>query len=268
MICRFYIKDKLKSFYFLILKLIYIVLLLTFCFSALAEESLISVVTSRNGNVTYINLAPFQYEAKKKDLELIQVSPENPADNRKPGELRPMELIMYSTCNRGDPKRESALGFRAQVLLVSFLLSQHPNDRPVAYYLMPTGLFRMLKEAIRGHPYFQEEGIIRVEGIHNKIWEVDIQRSDVTGIANPNKDYSISFSKDADQPLFIEALKSAAKPAENQVPQVTILLESPSLYVRATYNLIHKGARQYQPIKTMNIISWWSKQQKWCPLTG
>ena len=264
MMYRFFIKDKLNFFYFLILKLIRIILFLTFCFSVLAEESLISVVTSRNGNVTYINLSPLQYEAKKKDLKLIQVSPENPVDNRKPGELRPMKLIMYSTCNRGDPKRESALGFRAQVLLVSFLMSPHPDDLLAAYYLLPLGWFRMLKEAIRGHPYFYEEGIIRIDGIHNKIWEVNIQRSDVTAV-NSKTDYFIEFAKDADQPLFIEALKSSAKPAKNQVPQVTILLESPSLYVRATYNLIHKGARQYQPIKTMNIISWWSKQQKWCP---
>ena len=218
------------------------------------------MVISRNGNVSYINLAPLSYKAKRKGLDPIHVSP-GTFDNKR---LRPMELIIYSTCNRGDPQQESVLGFRAQVLLVSFLLSQHPDDKPVAYYLMPSGWSRMLKEAIRGHPHFQEEGIIRIDG-HDKLWNVNIQRSDVTGIANPNKDYSIKIVKEADQPLFIQALMSAAKPSAKGIPQVTVLLESPSLYVKAAYALIHKGARQYQPIKTMNIRKWWSKQQKWCP---
>ena len=116
------------------------------------------------------------------------------------------------------------------------------------------------------NPHFQEEGVIRIAGVHNKLWEVNIERSDVTRIANPNKDYSISFSKDADQPLFIQALLSAAKLSAKGIPQVTLILESPSLYVGATYVLIYRGARQYQPIRTMNIMEWWRKQQKWCPI--
>ena len=264
MSCHFFIKNKWKTFYFLALKLISGVLFLNSCFSVFADESLISVVISRNGNVSYVNIAPLYYEVKKKGFDFIQISQGDSIKNRKPGELRPMELIIYSTCNRGDPQKEAALGFRAQFLLVNFLMSPHPDDLPAAYYLLPTGLFRMLKEAIRGHPYFYEEGTIKIDGVHNKIWKVNIRRSDVTAV-NSKTDYSISFSNDADQPLFMQALKSAAKPDKNQVPQVTILLESPSLYVRATYALIHKGARQYQPIKTMNILKWWSKQQKWCP---
>ena len=177
-----------------------------------------------------------------------------------------MELILYSTCNRSTPNQQvdAALGFRAQFLVVNFLMPPHPDDVPAAYYLSPKGLFRMLKEAVRNHPYFQEEGVIRIAGVHNKIWKVNIQKSDIA-FSNPKPDYVIEFSKEADQPLFIQALKSATKLAENQIPQVTILLESPSLYVSATYALIHKGSRQYQPIKTMNILKWWSKQQKWCP---
>ena len=258
-------KSEFKVLSTLILKVAAGVLFLTPCFFVSAEESLISVVHSNNGNVTYINMSPLRYEAKKEGFSLIQVTPENSAEIREPGELRPMELIMYSTCNRGDPQREAAIGFRAQVLLVSFLMSPHPDDLLAAYYLLPLGWFRMIKEGIRGHPYFYEKGVIRIEGVHNKLWEVTIQRSDVTA-TNAKTDYSIGISKEADQPLFIQALKSAAKPAENNVPQVTLILESPSLYVRATYNLIHKGSREYQLFKKVNILKWWGKQQKWCPI--
>lgn len=260
----FFMKGKRKTFCFLVSKLTSIVLFLTSCFFIFADESLISVVTSRNENVSYVNIAPLYYEAKRKGFDLIQVSPGD-FKNRKPGELKPMELIIYSTCNRGNPQKEAALGFRSQFLLVNFLMSPHPDDLPAAYYLLPAGLFRMFKEVLRGHPYFYEKGIVRIVGVHNKVWEVDIQRSDVTAV-NSKTDYSVSFSQDADQPLFIQALKSAAKPAKSQVPQVTVLLESLNLYVRATYALIHKGSRQYQPVKTMNILNWWSKQQKWCPV--
>ena len=214
--------------------------------------------------MSYVNIAPLYYEAEKKGLSLIQDTTENPFENGRPKELRPMELIIYSTCNRGNLQKEAALGFRAQFLAVNFLMSPHPDDLPATYYLLPLGWFRMLKESVRGHPYFYEEGIIRIVGVPNKTWDVHIQRSDVTAV-NSKTDYSIEFSEEADQPLFIQALKKAARPAENQIPQVTVLLESPSLSVRATYNLIHKGARQYQPIKTMNVLKWWSKQQKWCP---
>lgn len=265
MIYNFLKRHKLKNFSFFNLKWLSFTLLLTTCSSSvLADRALISVVTSRNGNVSYVNIAPLQYEAKKKNLDPIQVSPGN-EKNIKPGELRSMELTIYSACNRGDPQKEAALGFRAQVLLVSLLLSPHPDDRPPAYYLLPSGWFRMLKEAIRGHPHFREKGILRVAGLHNKLWDVIITRSDVTGVANPIKDYSIKIVKETDQPSFIKALMSAAKPAKNNIPQVTVLLESPSLYVRATYNLVHKGTRQYHTIKKMNIIDWWRKLQKWCP---
>ena len=175
----FFIKNKLKIFYFLILKF---VLFLIFCFSVFADESLISVITSRNGNVSYVNLAPLHYEAKKKGFDPIRMSLENSIGKRKPGELRPMELIIYSTCNRGDPQKEAALGFRAQFLIVNLLMSPHPDDLPAAYYLLPTGLFRMLKEAIRGHPYFYEEGFMSIAGVPNKVWEIHIQRSDFTAV--------------------------------------------------------------------------------------
>ena len=261
---NFPMKNRLKIYSFS--RLIGGILFLIACSSVFADESLISVTISRNGNVSYVNLMPLHYEAKKKDLDLIEVSPDKPLKNRKPGELRPMELIIYSSCNRGDPQKQAAFGFRAQVLLVSFLMSPHPDDLPATHYLLPLGWFRMLKEAIRGHPYFYEEGIIRIAGVHHKIWEVNIQRSDVTAV-NSKTDYSIGFSKDAEQPMFIQALQSAAKPLENSnIPQVTLLLESPSLYVSATYALVYKGSRNYQPIKSMNILKWWSKQQKWCPI--
>lgn len=256
------IKNGLKSS--IVLSLLTGFLLLISCFPVFADESLISVTMSRNGNVSYVNIAPLHYEAKKKDFNLIQASP-NSMQNRKPGELRPMELIIYSTCNRGDPQKESVLGFRAQFLLVSFLLSPHPDDLPATHYLLPLGWFRMLKEAIRGHPYFYEEGIIRIAGVHNKLWDVTIKRSDVTAV-NSKTDYFINFVNDADQPLFIEALKSAAKPPQNSnIPQITLFLESPSLYVNSTYALTYRGSRNYQPIKSINILKWWSKQQAWCP---
>ena len=252
----FFIKDKLKF--------ILVVFFLSFCFSVFAERDLISLVTSRNGKVSYVNMAPLHYEAKKKGFDLIRVFPGSSLDKSKPGESRPMELVIYSTCNQGEPKQEAALGFRAQFLLVSFLMSPHPGDLPAAHYLLPVGWFRMLKEALRGHPYFQEKGEIRIAGSPNEVWELDIQRSDVTAV-NPKTDYFIGFSKDMDQPLFIQALKEASKPAEDQTPQVTILLESPSLSVKATYALIHKGTKQYHTVKSINILNLWSKQQKGCP---
>ena len=255
---------KLKSFYFSILKPICVVVFLSFCFPVFADKSLISVVISRNGNVSYVNIAPLYYSAQKKGFGLIQDTPERPFKNKRPKELRPMELVIYSTCNRGNPKQETALGFHAQFLMVNFLINPHPEDLPAAHYLSPVGLFRMLKEVVRGHPYFYEEGTMRIEGAPNKIWKVHIQRSDFTAV-NSKTDYFIGFSNKEDQPLFIQALKSSAKPAKNNIPQVTVFLESPSLYVKAVYALIHKGSRQYQPIKTMNILKWWGRQQKWCP---
>ena len=259
------------NFCFLFFKWISVTLLLTACSpvssapassssvpTGPADLSLISVVTSRNGNVSYVNLSPLHYEAEKKGLDPIKISPEDPQRDR------PMELIIYSTCNRGDPQKEAALGWRAKFLGVNFLLSPHPDDLPAAYYLSPTGLFRMGKEAVKGHPYFKEEGSLKISGDSDKLWKVNIQRSDTTAV-NSKTDYRIELSKEMDQPLFIEALKSAAKPSVKGILQVTVSLESPSLSVKATYNLVHKGARQYQPIQKMSIIEWWSKQQTWCP---
>ena len=183
---NFFIKDKLKF--------ILVVFFLSFCFSVSADRDLISLVTSRNGKVSYINLAPLHYEAKKKGLDLIRVSPGSALDKSKPGELRPMELVIYSTCNQGEPKQEAALGFRAQFLLVDFLMSPHPEDLPAAHYLLPVGWFRMLKKAFRGRPYFQEKGRIRIVGSPNKVWEVDIQRSDVTAV-NPKNGLLYKFFK-------------------------------------------------------------------------
>ena len=228
-------------------------------------EPLISVVISRSGTVSYINLAPLYYETKRKGMSSIQMPP-GISPHQKQGELNPMQLIIYSTCDREDPQKGSVLGLRPQFLHSSLLLSPHPDDRPAAYYLLPTGLFRMLKAAIRGSSYyFEEEGVIKVSHSQNTDWPVNITRSDVTA-TNSKTDYSIEFSIVTDQPLFIQDLISSANPiGKNKIPQVTILLESPSLYVKATYALVHKGTRTYQPIKSISIIDWWEKQQRWCP---
>ena len=228
------------------------------------DESLISVVISRSGNVSYLSIAPLYYEAKRKDMSPIQ-APLGTHFERGPAELKPMELIIYSTCDRVDPQKGSVLGLRPQFLHSHLLLSPHPDDLPAAYYLLPLGLFRMIKQAVRGSPYFKEEGTVTVFNTQNTIWPVNIVREDITA-TNPKTDYSIEFSQITDQPLFIQALKSVAvTDGKNKVPHVTILLESPSLYVKATYALIHKGTKDYQPFKTVNIIDWWSRQQTWCP---
>ena len=232
--------------------------------SVSANESLISVTISRSGNVSYLSLAPLLYEAKRKDMSPIQASPETQFE-REPAELRPMELIIYSTCDRVDPQKGSVIGLRPQFLHSSLLLSPHPEDLPAAYYLSPIGLFRMVKQVARGKPYFKEAGTITIFNTPNTTWHVHITREDITA-TNPKNDYFIEFSNTTDQPLFIQSLKSAATPnGKNEIPQVTTLLESPSLHVKATYTLIHKGAIDYQPVKTVNIIDWWSKQQTWCP---
>lgn len=231
-------------------------------FPALADtnkEPLISVIISRSGTVSYISMSPLHYEAKQKDMSTIKMLP-GIDPNRKSDELKPMQLIIYSTCDSED---QSVLGLRPKFLHSSLLLSPHPDDRLAAYYLLPTGLFRMLKEAIRGHPYFKEEGIIEIPGTKNAKWLVNITRSDITA-TNSKTDYFIKFSNTTDQPLFIQAVKLAAKPVD-KIPQVTILLKSPRLYVKATYALIYKGSRNYQTIKSISIIDWWNKQQKWCP---
>ena len=254
-------KYKLKVFSFLSL------LLLTACSSdILAEEkALISVTMSRSGKVSYISISPLYYEASRKDQFPIQVSPGDTFENKKPWELRPMELIIYSTCDRVDPQKGSVLDLRPQFLHSSLLLSPHPKDLPAAYYLFPIGLFRMLKQFIirAGDPYFEEKGTIKLFNSQNTTWPVNISREYITA-TNPKTDYSIEFSNVANQPLFIQALKSAAV-LMGKIPQVTVLLESQSLYVKATYALVHKGAKDYQAVKAINIIEWWSKQQKWCP---
>lgn len=258
---NFIIKSKQNLFWFL--KLIVVFIFLTTSFAVFADdESLISVVISRSGTVSYLNLSPLHYEAKRKGMSSIQMPP-GIYPNREPGELKPMQLIIYSTCDRKDSPGGSVLGLRQRFLHSSLLLAPHSNDRPAAYYLSPTGLFRMLKEAIRGKPYFKEEGTIKISDSQSTGWPVNITRSDITA-TNPKNDYFIEFSNIADQPLFIQALKSEAKPVD-KIPEVTILLESPSLYVKATYALVHKGSRNYQAIKSISIIDWWNKQQKWCP---
>ena len=231
--------------------------------SASADESLISVIISRSGNVSYLSISPFYYEAKREGMSPIQASLETHFD-KKPTELKPMKLIIYSTCDRVDPKKGSVLGLRPQFLHSSLLLSPHPDDLPAAHYLSPIGLFRMFKQIVRGSPYFKEEGTITILATQT-IWPVNITREDTTA-TNPKNDYFIEFSNTTDQPLFIQALKAAAAPeGKNKIPKVTILLESPSLNVKATYALVHKGTKDYQPFKTINIIDWWSKQQSWCP---
>ena len=282
-----FIKKYVKSFCFLFFKWIGFLLLLAACSpgsssstpsspsapasSAPAASSsssksaepvdlyLISVIISGNGNVSYVNLSPLHYEAKKKGLKPIKITPQ---DSQKD---RPMELIIYATCDRaGDAQGMSVLGFRAKFLRVNFLLSPHPKDLPAAYYLSPKGLFRMGKELSEKRPYFQEEGNIKILGAQGKVWGVNIRRSDTTAV-NPKTDYRIELSEEADQPLFIKALMSAAKSSAEGIPQVTVLLESPSLHVKATYSLISGGGRQYKLIRRMNIIEWWNKQLKWCP---
>ena len=233
--------------------------------SVSADESLISVIISRSGNVSYLSISPLYYEAKREGMSPIQISLETHFE-KKPTELKPMELIIYSTCDRVDPKKGSVLGLRPQFLHSSLLLSPHPDDLPAAYYLSPIGLFRMFKQAVvRGAPYFKEKGTITIIDTQNTTWSVNISREDTTA-TNPKKDYFIEFSNTTDQPLFIQALKKAAAfEGKNKIPKVTVLLESPSLNVKATYALVHKGTKDYQPFKTINIIDWWDKQQSWCP---
>ena len=254
-------KCYLRIFWFLLLSGI---LPITACSTTVEakDESLISVVISRSGTVSYINLSPLHYEAKRKGVSPIQM-PAGVSLNQKPGELKPMQLIIYSTCDREESQKGSVLGLRQRFLHSSLLLAPHPDDRPAAYYLLPTGIFRMLKQAIRGRPYFKEDGTIKIFGSQNTGWPVNIVREDVTAV-NSKEDYSIEFSDFTDQPLFIQALKTEAKPVDT-IPQVTILLKSPSLYVKATYALIYKGSRNYQALKSINLIEWWNKQQRWCP---
>lgn len=257
---------KLKNFKFL--NILAGILLLTACFFedvSAAEKSLISVTMSRSGNVSYVSLAPLYYEARRKGFNSITVSPGDSFENKEPWELRPMELIIYSTCDRVDPEQGSVLDLRPQFLHVNFLLSPHPKDLPAAYYLLPRGLFRMFKQLVfrGGKAYFEEKGTIKLSSGQNTAWSVKISREYITA-TNPKTDYSIEFSDTANQPLFIQELKSEAVYV-GKTPQVTVLLESPSLYVKATYALIHKGARDYQPVKAVNIIKWWNKQQTWCP---
>ena len=263
----FYQRVNQIPFLFLNLRWVVPALLFTAYSSVSAGDiSLISVVTSANGNVSYVNVSPLHYTAKKKDFSLIQISPKSSINNKKQEKLRPMQLTIYTTCNRraSNPEIDLALGFRSQVLSVYFLLSPHP-DEPAVYYLSLRGLFRILKEAIKKTPYFQEKGTIKITGTQHKPWKVNIQHPGVT-YNNPKPYYFIKFSEQASQNSFIQALKLAATPIKNShTPQVTILLESPSFNVKATYALIHKGHRQYQVMKSMNIIEWWSKQQEWCP---
>ena len=244
--------------------IVFALLLASYSVSVFSKEYLISEIISHSKNVSYLAISPLSYKAKRKNMGFIQVSPETYFE-KKSAELRPMELIIYSTCDRVDPQQGSVLGLHPQFLHSHLLLSPHPDDLPASYYLSPLGLFRMFRQIVAGRPYFKEKGIIRVFNVQDTVWHVNIVRGDITA-TNSKTDYSIEFSNFTDQPLFIQALKSAAKPeSKSKVPQVAILLESPNLHVEATYNLIHKGKRNYQPFKKMNIIDLWNKQQIWCP---
>lgn len=254
-------KRPLKIFH--LLSFLISVLILIISPFVFADEALISVVLSRSGNVSYVSISPLHYEARREGMHFIQISPGH--FPRPPGELKPMELIIYSTCDRTDPQKGSVLDLRPQFLHAHFLLSPHPNDLPAAYYLTPTGLFRMIKQAMRGRPYFKEEGTIKLPDAQDAVWPVKISREDTTA-ASEKKDYSIVFSHSADEPVFIQALRSTARvTGRKKIPKVTVLLESPRLYVKATYALIYKGAKNYQKTKSINIMDWWSKQQAWCP---
>ena len=241
-----------------LLKIAVGILLFVTGFSVFAAAGFISVILSRSENVSYVSISPLRYEVERAGQNPIQISP-------KTGKAAdwPMELIIYSTCDRVDPQKGSVIGLRPQFLHVNFLLSPHPNDLSAAHYLSPIGLFRMLKHAFRGHPYFEEEGTIKLLRIPDAVWDIHITREDITA-TSPKNDYSIEFSHVADQPKFIRALQSAVV-FKKGVPQVTVLLESPRLYVKATYTLRYKGAYNYQEVKTINILDWWKKQQTWCP---
>ena len=224
--------------------------------AAFAEGGFISVTLSRSGNVSYVSIAPFHYKAERVGEASIQAPPGASFG-------KPMELGLFTTCDRVDPQKGSVIDLRPQFLHVNFLLRPHPNDLPAAHYLSPIGLFRMLKYAFRGHPYFEENGTIKLLHIPDAVWDVHITREDTTA-TSPKNDYSIEFFHPADQPKFIQALQSAVVLVDG-IPQVTVLLKSPRLYVKATYALIHKGAHNYQEVKSMNILDWWCKQQTWCP---
>ena len=239
-----------------LLRMAVVIFLFITGFVAFTEERLISVTLSRSENVSYVSIAPLHYEARRDGQNSIHAPPGASFG-------KPMELGLFTTCDRVDPKKGSVIGLRPQFLHVSFLLRSHPNDLSAAYYLSPVGLFRMLKHAFRGHPYFEEEGTIKLPRIPDAVWGVHITREDTTA-TSPKNDYSIEFSHTADQPKFIQTLQSAVV-FEKGIPQVTVLLESPRLYVKATYALKHKGAYNYQEVKAINILDWWRKQQSWCP---
>ena len=231
-------------------------------FAGASDEPLISVIISQSGTRSYLSLSPLYYEAKRKGIGSIQI-PSGISPHQKRGVFKPMQLNIYSTCEREYPKKGSDLGLRPQFLHSSLLLAPHSDDLPAASYLLPRGFFRMLKEVIRGRPYFKEEGTVKIFD-RDIEWPVNITRSDVTA-TNSQTDYFIEFSNVTDQPVFIQALKAAAKlVGKNKIPQVVVLLTSPSLYVKATYALIHRGTKNYQNIKLINIVDWWNKQQRWC----
>lgn len=218
--------------------------------TSFSEERLISVTLSRSENVSYVSITPLHYKARREGQNPIHASPGASFG-------KSMELGLFTTCDRVEPQKGSVIGLRPQFLHVYFLLRPHPDDLSAAYYLSPVGLFRMLKHAFRGHPYFEEEGTIKLPRISDAVWDVHITREDITA-TSPENDYSIEFSHMSDQPKFIQVLQSSVV-FRKGTPQVTVLLESPRLYVRATYALKHKGAYNYQEVKSMNILDWWRK---------
>ena len=74
--------------------------------------------------------------------------------------------------------------------------------------------------------------------------------------------YKISFLNPSSAHLFIHILKSEAEPmGQKKIPQVVILLESPSFYIKATYALIRGNNEEWDKI----IKDRWNKILSWCP---
>ena len=227
---------------------VFILLILTS--SVFASENLISVVISRNGDVSYVTISPLYFDAQRKGQDPVRT---------KPGAsiAQQMELTIYSTCNRTEP----------QVFDVSLLLRPHLNDPEPAYYLSGTGIGRMLKQfALRGgEPFFNEKGTLTLLGVQNAVWPVTIARADFTATGAKGS-YSIGFDNPENQRKFIQTFEPIGRySAGKNPPQAILVLQSPSIQVRATYALIHPSTENYKKFKSVNISNWWSKQLAWCP---
>ena len=234
-------------------------LITLFSASIQADNHHIWMQHSNDGKALYINISPIYYTARQKGFSPIEMP-----SNILPKKLssRPLSLTIFGLCDSASPKEREIPGHfspQTQIIETSFTITPLPNDKKAVLTLSWKGLFREFQQMIRGGPYFIEKG----GGITIKdyTWPVIIKRYDVA-FYSTEQDYTVRFSNPSDGHLFMHVLKSSAVPiGTKKIPQIEVLLKSPSFHISAVYAL-ERGSNDEWDKK---IKDRWNKILSWCP---